>query len=86
MILSGNTNATTTRSARLSTKITGAVVQDENKLSTKVAADKKAGVVKQRSILGDISNKLTSKSVKAEKPVCDNLSTTLDKLLASALC
>jgi hypothetical protein len=73
MILSGNTNGTATRSTRLSTKVSSSVVQDENKLSTKVA-DKKAGVVKQRSVLGDISNKLAiTKAVKAEKPVCNCL-------------
>eukprot|EP00026_Physarum_polycephalum_P008177 Phypoly_transcript_08256.p1 GENE.Phypoly_transcript_08256~~Phypoly_transcript_08256.p1 ORF type:complete len:445 (+),score=82.88 Phypoly_transcript_08256:70-1404(+) len=69
MILSGNTTGAT-RSTRLSTRVAASVVQDENKLSTKAVADKKAGVVKQRSVLGDISNKLITKAVstKAEKP------------------
>ena len=79
MILSGNTNATTTR--RLSTKASTSIIQDENKLSTKVPADKKGGVVKQRSVLGDISNKLAiTKAGKAEKTVRLSIP-TLDKLV-----
>ena len=72
MILSGTNNVPvpTARSSRILSVKPSSLVQDENKLSTKAAAKKE--VVKQRSVLGDISNKIaiaTSKAVKSEKPV-----------------
>lgn len=68
----------TTRSSRISSKPTSALIQDENKVANTAMAGKLAEKkVVKRSVLGDISNNIASKTsaagkaaVKAEKPVC----------------